>query len=344
MRTLFILALFIATAFAAWRDEAAQARREAIIEEVNQPGRSWTAGVNRRFDGASYDYVRTLLGSLEDNLPNQAKLQVIEHAVDATAIPTAFDWRKEALASKCPSLNEVRDQSNCGSCWAFGASEAATDRICIQTNGATNAHISAEDFLSCCSSCGFGCGGGYPSMAWNWLSNTGAVTGGNYNDTAWCYAYTFPICDHHTTGQYIPCTSLPSYSTPKCQNACDKNSTYTTTYAKDKHVFKNSYSIKQDVATIQTEIQNHGPIEVSFTVYEDFESYTGGVYYHTTGSNLGGHAVKMLGWGHDNASGLDYWIVANSWNEDWGEAGFFRIKRGNNECGIEASGVAGMYA
>lgn len=83
----------------------------------------------------------------------------------------------------------------------------------------------------------------------------------------------------------------------------------------------------------------NGPIEVSFTVYSDFEAYTGGVYQHVTGSQLGGHAVKMLGWGEDN--GTPYWIIANSWNPSWGEKGFFRILRGNNECGIEGSAVAG---
>lgn len=60
-----------------------------------------------------------------------------------------------------------------------------------------------------------------------------------------------------------------------------------------------------------------------------------------TGSYLGGHAVKIIGWGTDEKSGLDYWLVANSWNDSWGENGFFRILRGVNECGIEAQVVAG---
>jgi len=85
----------------------------------------------------------------------------------------------------------------------------------------------------------------------------------------------------------------------------------------------------------------NGPVEASFSVYEDFETYLTGVYVHKTGAYLGGHAVKVIGWGVDN--GTPYWTVANSWNADWGEKGFFRIIRGVNECGIEASIVAGMY-
>jgi len=55
---------------------------------------------------------------------------------------------------------------------------------------------------------------------------------------------------------------------------------------------------------------------------------------------LGGHAVKMIGWGIDN--GVKYWTIANSWNEDWGNAGFFNIRLGGNECGIEGQAVAGI--
>ena len=54
---------------------------------------------------------------------------------------------------------------------------------------------------------------------------------------------------------------------------------------------------------------------------------------------LGGHAVKMIGWGVDE--GVPFWTCVNSWNNLWGEGGTFRILRGVNECGIETMGVAG---
>merc|ERR1712087_172421 len=56
-------------------------------------------------------------------------------------------------------------------------------------------------------------------------------------------------------------------------------------------------------------------------------------YHHVSGDEEGGHAVRIVGWGVDN--GVKYWKVANSWNPYWGEKGYFRIKRGNNEVGIE---------
>ncbi|XP_006820753.2 cathepsin B-like [Saccoglossus kowalevskii] len=87
------------------------------------------------------------------------------------------------------------------------------------------------------------------------------------------------------------------------------------------------------------EIQKYGPVEGAFTVYADFPSYKSGVYQHETGEALGGHAIKILGWG--NEDGHDYWLVANSWNEDWGDQGFFKILRGVDECGIESQITAG---
>jgi cathepsin B len=148
--------------------------------------------------------------------------------------------------------------------------------------------------------------------------------------------------DHHVTGKYAPC-GANEYPTPKCPRACDANSTYTTPFAKDKHVFKSSYSIGSDPTQIQQEILTNGPVEAAFSVYADFESYKSGVYRHVTGDYLGGHAIKILGWGVDTTSKLPYWLVANSWNTDWGEQGFFRILRGQDECGIEDSIVAGKY-
>jgi len=90
---------------------------------------------------------------------------------------------------------------------------------------------------------------------------------------------------------------------------------------------------------MMAEISTKGPIEVAFTVYEDFLAYKSGVYSHKTGSALGGHAVKAIGYGVEN--GAKYWIIANSWNESWGDNGYIKILRGNNECGIEGQGVAG---
>ena len=56
---------------------------------------------------------------------------------------------------------------------------------------------------------------------------------------------------------------------------------------------------------------------------------------------VGGHAVKLLGWGEDEA-GRPYWLALNSWSPQWGEGGFFRFARGINECEIESMPAAGL--
>jgi len=89
-----------------------------------------------------------------------------------------------------------------------------------------------------------------------------------------------------------------------------------------------------------TEIFTNGPVEGAFTVYEDFLSYKSGVYQHTSGSQLGGHAIKIIGWGVEN--GTKYWLVVNSWNEGWGDNGTFKILRGSNHLGIENTANAGL--
>lgn len=74
--------------------------------------------------------------------------------------------------------------------------------------------------------------------------------------------------------------------------------------------------------------------------YHQSNLVVAGVYQHVAGSALGGHAIRILGWGVEN--GTPYWFIANSWNSDWGDNGYFRILQGKDECGIESSISAGL--
>ena len=98
------------------------------------------------------------------------------------------------------------------------------------------------------------------------------------------------------------------------------------------------FSSYTSIDDIQMALYTGGPIETGFLVFEDFMSYKSGIYVHKTGAQVGGHAVKIIGWGTEG--GVNYWIVANSWGPDWGEGGYFRIKMG--ECEIEKQGIAGL--
>jgi cathepsin B len=135
-------------------------------------------------------------------------------------------------------------------------------------------------------------------------------------------------------------TTCPTQKSNACPTTCNSNATPpNNVYSTDKYSFSGGITVQpNNAATIQNAIYAQGPLEVAFTVYQDFENYTCGIYKHTYGSSLGGHAVKITGWGVEN--GVAYWKVANSWNPYWGEEGFFRILRGVNECGIESQATS----
>merc|ERR1711976_887816 len=181
----------------------------------------------------------------------------------------------------------------------------------------------------------FGCNGGNPQNAFGFWSRHGVVTGGLYGDKTYCKPYSFPPCGHHVKSDKYPDCPSNEYSTPKCNADCSKGNG--KDYNSEK-TYGSSYSVSGE-SQMMTEISTNGPVEVAFTVYEDFPAYKSGVYQHVTGNQLGGHAVKAIGYGVEN--GTPYLLIANSWNETWGDNGFFKIKRGNNECGIEDNAFAG---
>jgi len=99
-----------------------------------------------------------------------------------------------------------------------------------------------------------------------------------------------------------------------------------------------SYNITEgDEKALQESLFTAGPISVAFQVVADFFGYKGGIYSSKTckgTTDKVNHAVLAVGFGHDAATNVDYWIVKNSWGAGWGEQGYFRIKRGDNMCGI----------
>ena len=135
--------------------------------------------------------------------------------------------------------------------------------------------------------------------------------------------------------------SASSHS-PHCPKKCDADASGThTDWKDDKITFKGKVQSASGENAIQQMIMAGGPVSTAFDVMTDFENYAGGIYHQTNGTMAGGHAVKFVGWGVEN--GQKYWKVANSWNPWWGEKGYFRIRRGNNECNIEG-GVVGASA
>jgi len=307
MKTIIVLAVAVAVAL------STPAIDSRIAKFVNSQQKEWKAGVNEFFVGKTKDDVKKLLGWKKDSF----ELPTKDIKVDATAIPTTFD--SSANWPNCKTIGTIYNQADCGSCWAFGCVEAVSDRFCIASQGKVNEILSFEDMVSC-GPCD-GCDGGDADSAWEYVAETGLVTGT-------CYPYDIPTCPPAQQ----PCLNFvntPACLSGKC-NDSEAWSTFTLTEA---------YDVSSDVSKIQTEIMTNGPVEACFDVYEDFVTYKTGVYSHTTGSYLGGHCVKCIGWGVEN--GTPYWLCNNQWTTYWGDNGQFKIKRGSDECGIEDDVVAG---
>jgi len=296
---------------------------EDFVASVNQQAVNWKAHINHgsAVAGATLEQIKGMLGVLPGG--PQLPTKVFETFI---APPDTFDSAENW--PECATMKVIRDQSACGSCWAFAAVEAMSDRSCIFLQ--KNMSLSAADLTFCCDDCGFGCGGGFPASAWQYWVDNGIADEG-------CWPYPFPSCDHHITGSTNPCPAH-EYDNKECPKQCD--STWTgPVWSSDMHRGKTAYSVHGET-NIQSEIFQYGPVETAFTVYEDLLTYKSGVYRHTTGNALGGHAVKILGWGVEN--GDKYWLIANSWNSNWGDHGYFKILRGTNECGIEDQVCAGL--
>jgi cathepsin B len=292
-----------------------------LVDRVNKMNTTWTAGLyaDHYVSSLTRENIHSLLGTKLKGGPKLARKTFTERV----AVPDSFDSRTNW--PKCQQMKVIRDQSACGSCWAFAAVEAMSDRECIFNN--LQVSISAEDMNSCCDECGDGCGGGFPSAAWQYFNDTGVVD-------SKCRPYSLPSCDHHMANSTNPCPS-DEYPTPPCVEQCEDGRNWENA----KYFGAVPYSLSGE-DDMKQEIYQNGPVETAFTVYADFLTYTSGVYQQTSDDELGGHAVKILGWG--TYQGTPYWLCANSWNPHWGMQGYFMILRGQDECGIEDEIDAGI--
>ena len=308
---------------AALRDTDLAVTGEAIAA-INAQRPSWVAGENIKFLNATVLDVKRLLGTRVGTKEQKEKFAALEIRVAvADALPVAFN--ATANWPKCASIiGAVRDQSDCGCCWAFGSTESFNDRMCI-VHGYTSL-LSPSDTCSCCNSkhgCSSGgCNGGFTEDAANYFVKTGLVTGDNNPSVGTgssCFPYQLKMCDHHEGGPYPACPSICSpgeCATPACpadsaSPKCSEKGYTAATWAKDKHFAKKAYGVS-GVDAIATDIMTNGPVSASFTVYSDLLTYKSGVYSKTSGATpLGGHAVKILGWG--NEGGQEYVFARPEW-------------------------------
>ncbi|CAH1102450.1 unnamed protein product [Psylliodes chrysocephalus] len=297
---------------------------DEFINHINSQQNDWKAG--RNFDeNMPISEIKKRMGARK----SISKAKPTVHSKDIE-IPESFDARTNW--PECSSvIGSIADQSACGSCWAVSTTSAMSDRRCIASGGSLQVPVSAEDVLTCCTdtSCWLGCDGGSTQAAWNYWFQSGIVTGGRYNSSLGCKPYPFQPCDNWLEGKYVQCSTL-SYDTPDCTRSCSSSG---LNYRSELTYGKSMAEKFATVEDVQREILQNGPVTASFVLYEDFVNYKSGVYHYVDGDEIGGHSVRIIGWGVEN--NVAYWLVANSWNEDWGDDGLFKIRRGVDECSFE---------
>jgi C1A family cysteine protease len=200
----------------------------------------------------------------------------------AAGAPATFDWRNNNGYS---FVTPVRNQGNCGSCWAFATTAALEANTLIVDNYPSYDLNIAEQVMVSCGGSG-SCGGGYINKASDYIKNTGLP---------------LESCDPYTA------------TDSSCLDVCTDKDRISGWH----WVTTTSPMVDAIIAALYT----YGPLVTTMDVYSDFYYYKTGVYSYVSGTYQGGHAILIVG--YDDVGG--YFIAKNSWGTNWGESGYFRV-------------------
>jgi len=229
------------------------------------------------------------------------------HKTEKKLTVSTLDWRSHN------AVTPVKDQGQCGSCWAFSAVETVESAYLMKNKG-TNAKtflLSEQEVVSCDTG-DAGCNGGDLPSAFDYIESAGGLaseasypyTSGD-GDSGTCLSFS-------TVGGTTP--KSYAYATPTCDGSCNN----------------------QDEDTLATNMAAVGPIGICVNA-ENWQNYYGGVMSSSScGSHRAwslDHCVQLVGFTSiDSDSG--YWIIKNSWASDWGEDGYIYVSYGSNTCGV----------
>ncbi|KAF1330739.1 Papain-like cysteine protease c1, partial [Globisporangium splendens] len=221
----------------------------------------------------------------------------------AAASGETVDWQQKGC------VTAVRDQSECGACWAFSATAAMESGVCVETGGASLPSLADQELISCDNSGqSQGCGGGYASYTMDWIANSRAGK--------MCTLNTYPFAS-------------ADGNVPACRmSSCTEVDIGVTGFQ----------SLRKDPSA-QEDIVRSRPVSVFlYSGSRAFQFYSGGILTGENCDKTGAHSGLAVGFGEEN--GMPYWRVKNQWGTQWGEAGYVRIQRrysadSEGACGVE---------
>ncbi|CAK9136562.1 unnamed protein product [Ilex paraguariensis] len=262
-----------------------------FIDYVNSQNLSFKLADNKFADKTNEEFKSIYLGLLTDRSSRMATNLTVDRI---RGLPTSVDWRKKGV------VTPVKDQGECGSCWAFSAVAAVEGINMIKTGKLVS--LSEQELVDCdVSSEDEGCKGGYMDKAFEFIKRNGGIT----------------------TESNYPYVGKDG----KCDGAKKKDHAVT--------ISGHGIVPREDERSLQTVVASQ-PVSVAVDAGGyDFQFYSDGVFSGYCGKNLN-HGVTIVGYGVEN--GFKYWLVKNSWGTGWGEGGFIKMKRGSTDkkgiCGI----------
>ncbi|KAK7324326.1 hypothetical protein VNO77_27859 [Canavalia gladiata] len=263
---------------------------EYIENFNNGANKSYELGLNQFADFTNEEFIASRTGLKLPTLPYSSNMAPIAPILNLTEVPSRMDWREQG------AVTNVKNQGQCGCCWAFSAVAAVEGIIKIKTGKLISL---SEQQLVDCDKENNGCGGGSMDEAFNYMiQNQGLASESNY-----------PYQEMEGT----------------CQNVME----YASQISGYEDVASNSEEQLLQAVTMQ-------PVSVAISVGREFQLYKGGIFNGPCGTSLN-HAVTIIGYG-TNQDGTKYWLIKNSWGENWGENGYIRFLRDSDDpqglCGI----------
>ena len=317
---------------------------EGYIRDINGQQSSWKAGISDYFKGLSLVEVNNRIGMKRNHRRVKSQAQTAQFLqqpitnsawdqlrltdpeslvaflntpldqIPVNSLPNEWDWTNINGQSFIPFKS--RNQGNCGSCYALATSEMLESRLYLQSMGRVSMRLSTQFLVSC----GYyteGCEGGYPILVNRFISEFGVPEEA-------CFPY---------EGREVACRM-------ECGEAPNRVTV-------DQYGYLGGYYGAGTAELMQKELRARGPFVVSFEPHRDFSYYTSGIYRSISNRPAGedmreadiaweqvDHSVLLVGWGEE--AGTPYWKLLNSWGSAWGEGGYFRIRRGVDESGVES--------
>lgn len=299
--------------------------RPELIAAINDRKHLWQANNYTFFWSKTlHEGIKHRLGTFKPIRPT-LEMTEIHQAINGP-LPENFDAREKWRNLISP----IRDQGDCASSWAFSTTALSSDRLAIESLGRERIELSPQHLLSCQRRGQRACHGGHLDKAWYFLRKKGVTTSN-------CFPY--------SGKEDVKCPFANGFAREVQCPYGNKGKMYFMTPP---------YRVGPKEEEIMREIYFNGPVQATFKVQPDFFLYKSGVYHHDPSLTAhlphpfrqqDWHSVRILGWGEEIIHGkkIRFWTCANSWGEDWGEEGYFRILRGHDECDIEMF-IVGVWA